>query len=124
MSDAVWAPGGDLTDSSFFGLKNGQLYNLYQGDSNDLEWLWASNDIIVPDRTRLTAIYCEYAGQPKTIEVRIDVDGKQGQWVSFTPMRGNKFKLGTFARLQSKFKVSIKGVGAPPALYKLEAGLI
>ena len=124
MSDAIWAPGGDLTDSTFFGLKGARLHHLYKGDTNQLEWYYTSNDIIVPDRTRLVAIYCEYSGAPKTIQIKIDADDKVGTWMSFTPMRGNKFRFGTFARLHSKFKVSIKGVGQPPPIYKLEAGLI
>ena len=124
MSDAVWAPGGDLTDSTFFGLKDDKLYNLLEGTTANLDWLWKSNKVVVPNRTRLTAIYCDHAGEPKTIQIKIDVDDKPGAWQSFTPMISNKFRFGTFARVNNHFQVSIKGTGQPPKFNQMEALLI
>ena len=121
LQDAVWAPGGDQTDSLFFGLTSGGLYHLGSGDIDQLEWLWQSNEIIVPDRTRLLGIFCKHASSTTQIQIRIDVDGNEGVWRWFTPIPSNKFRFSVFERVHGNIKVAIRGVGNPPKLHMLEA---
>ena len=121
LQDAVWAPGGNKTDSSFFGLSRDGLYKLEEGDTNELEWLWQSNEIIVPDRSKIFGLFCQHASSATQIQIRIDIDNKQGVWKWFTPTPSNKFKFGLFSRVHGNIKVLVRGVGSPPKMHMLEA---
>ena len=121
LQDAVWSPGGDQTDSSFFGLTSGGLYHLEQGETDQLDWLWESNQIIVPDRTKILGVFCLHASSATQIQIQITVDGKDMGWKWFTPTPSNKFRFGLFSRVHGNIKIAVRGVGSPPKMHMLEA---
>lgn len=121
LTDMVWSPGGNQTNSILFGLTSGGLYELNKGDIDQLEWSWVSNEIIVPDRTKIFGVFCQHTSAKTQIQIQITVDGKDMGWKWFTPTPGNKFRFGLFSRVHGNIKVGIRGVGEPPKLHQLEA---
>ena len=123
LVDAVWSQGGADNESILYGLtESGRIVELFTSMGNEIiEWSILSAWQPIEFGSILQYIYLYSDSEPRSLNVRVDIDSVEGEERAFEFSAGNLFRMGVSSgRIKDRARVRLSGTGAPPAIRSID----